>query len=166
MFRNWVCFEASYKNFFMRKGAYRLGIYFEAAYSFQPFFSNYTSSLLVSHSFQPTPDSQTGFYNDFRSNKYMGGGLINIFTFKDKFDFRIEAYLLQPFYRILDDLGTPLEGDLFDGRFGMGSASLIYHSLIGPIRATVNYIPGTSILEPLNFQISFGYVLFNKKALL
>lgn len=165
VFRNWVYLEASYLNYFMKRGAYRLGIYLEGAYSFQPFFSNYTSSLLMSHSFQPTPDSQTGFYNDFRSNKYTGGGLINIFTFKDMFDIRLEAYVIQPFYRILDDNGTAREGELFDGRFGMASASIIYHSLIGPLRATLNYIPGTSILEPLNFQVSFGYVLFNNRAL-
>jgi NTE family protein len=149
----------------MQKGVYRLGIYLEGVYSFQPFFNNYTSSLLSAHAFEPIPDAQTGFYNDFRSNKYVGGGLINIFTIKDKVDLRVDAYLLQPFYRIQNATGEAIEGELFEGRFGMGSVSLIYHSLIGPLRATVNYIPGQSILDPLSFQVSFGYVLFNRRAL-
>lgn len=165
IFRRWVYFTTSFKSFFMRRGVYRLGTYMEATYSFQPFFQNYTSSLLTAHAFQPTPDSQTGFYNDFRSNKYAGGGLINIFTIKDKVDIRLEAYIFQPLYRInlVDD--EVVEGNLLEDRFGIASASVIYHSVIGPIRATAQFIQSQSILEPFSFQISYGYVLFNEKAL-
>jgi len=164
-FRRWFYFTANYKNYFVSKGPYRLGIYLEGNYSFQPFFRNYTSSLLLAHAFQPTPDSQTGFYNDFRSNKYVGGGLINIFTVRDRFDVRLEAYIFQPFYRIILVDDEVVEGGLLEDRFGIASASLIYHSPFGPIRATANYIQSQSILEPFSFQVSFGYIIFNNNAL-
>ncbi len=164
-FRKWVYFTANYKKYFVSRGPYRLGILAEGTWSFQPFFRNYTSSLLMAHSFQPTPDSQTGFYNDFRSNKYVGVGLINIFTVRDLFDVRLEAYLFQPFYRINLVDGEVVEGSLLEARFGMASASMIYHSPVGPIRATANFIQSQSILDRFSFQISFGYILFNNNAL-
>ena len=164
-FRNWIYFKSTYKTYFIQKGLYRLGMYLEGVYSIQPFFENYTASILSSHSFNPLPDSKTGFYNDFRSNKYMGGGLINIFTLKDKVDLRVEAYIFQPIVRILNDDGIAQEGELFQSRFGMASTSLIYHSFMGPIRATVNYFGSQSQLNPLSFQLSFGYVIFNDRGL-
>ena len=112
-----------------------------------------------------TPDSQTGFYNDFRSNKYFGGGLINVFTIKDLVDLRLEAYIFQPIYRINNIDGQAVNGELFKDRFGIASVSLIYHSVIGPLRATANFIQSQSILKPFSFQVSYGYVLFNNKAL-
>lgn len=164
-FRNWFYAKLNYKTYLMQKGPYRLGMLFEATYSNQPFFENYTASILSSHAFHPIPDASTGFYNDFRANKYLGGGLMNVFTLKDKVDLRIEAYIFQPIYRILSDNGKAYEGDLFADRFGILSASLIYHSLVGPIRATVNYFDSQSQLNPLSFQLSLGYVIFNDRGL-
>jgi len=164
-FRNWFYAKLNYKNYFIQKGPYRLGILAEATYSNQPFFENYTASILSSHAFQPIPDANTGFYNDFRANKYLGGGLMNVFTLKDKLDLRVEAYIFQPIYRILSDDGKAYEGNLFADRFGIFSASLIYHSLVGPIRATVNYFDSQSQLNPLSFQLSLGYVIFNERGL-
>lgn len=165
-FKNWFYVKANYKTYFMQKGLYRLGLHAEGLYSSQPFFQNYTASIISSHAFQPIPDAKTGFYNDFRANKYLGAGLINIFTIKDKVDLRLEAYLFQPIRRILrNNEGMAYEGQLFEDRFGMASASLIYHSLVGPIRASVNYFGSQSQLQPLSFQLSLGYVIFNDHSL-
>lgn len=165
-FKNWFYLKGTYKTYFMEKGLYRLGLYAEGLYSIQPFFQNYTASIISSHAFQPIPDARTGFYNDFRANKYLGGGLMNVFTIKDKVDLRVEAFIFQPIRRILrDSNGNAYEGNLFEDRFGIASVSLIYHSLVGPIRATVNYFDSQSQLEPLSFQLSMGFVLFNEHGL-
>lgn len=164
-FKNWFYVKVSYKNYFIEKGLYRLGIQLESVYSTQPFFENYTASILSSHAFQPIPDSKTGFYNDFRANKYFAAGLMNVFTLKDKLDLRVEAYIFQPINRILGNNGVAYEGELFSDRFGIASASLIYHSIIGPVRATVNYFDSQSQLKPLSFQLSLGYVIFNDHGL-
>ncbi len=165
-FKNWFYVKGNYKNYFIQKGLYRLGIYAEALYSSQPFFQNYTASIISSHAFQPIPDARTGFYNDFRANKYLGAGLMNVFTLKDKVDLRVEAFMFQPIRRILrDGDGNAYEGELFESRFGIASVSLIYHSLVGPIRATVNYFDSQSQLEPLSFQLSLGFVIFNDHSL-
>lgn len=164
-FKNWFYIKSTYKNYFIEKGPFRLGVDLEAVYSSQPFFQNYTASILSSNAYQPIVDAKTGFYNDFRANKYFGAGLINVITIKDKFDIRSEIHIFQPIQRILSDNGVPYEGDYFINRFGMASASLIYHSFIGPVRATVNYFDSQSQLKPLSFQVSLGYVIFNNRAL-
>lgn len=164
-FRNWVYVNTSFKTFLVEKGIYRLGLYAEGAYSLQPFFNNFTASLLSSQSFQPIPDAKIGFYNDFHANKFLGGGLINVFTINDKFDFRLEAYIFQPITRIKNDNGMAYESELFEARFGIASASLIYHSIIGPMRVTANYFNSETILKPLTIQFSYGFVIFNESGI-
>lgn len=163
--KNWAFLKLHYTNYFMRKGVYRLGIMTEAVYSIQPYFQNFRASILSAHSFAPIPDANLAFYDDFRSNKYFGGGLMNVFSIKDFVDIRIEAYIFQPIVRIKDENGIAVDGNFFEDRFGMGSASVVYHSPIGPLRATVSYIGSESIINPLTFQVSFGYVLFNRKGI-
>jgi NTE family protein len=159
---NWLQAKVNYTNYFMQKGVYRLGIQLEGMYSTQPYFHNQTASLLSSHAYQPVPDVGLGFYDDLRANKYLGGGLMNVFSIKEMVDIRLEAYVFQPIIRILGEDGIAVDGDPFEDRFGIGSASVIYHSPIGPLRATLNYIGSESVLNPLTFQLSFGYVIFNR----
>ena len=162
---NWAYAKISYTNYFMKRGVYRLGIFAEGVYSFQPYFHNYRASLLTAHAFNPIPDSRLAFYDDFRSNQYVGGGLINVFSIKDIVDIRLEAYYFQPIIRIIEDNGTAVNGEPFEDRFGLGSASVIYHSPIGPLRATLNYLGSQSIVDRLIFQLSFGYVIFNRNGI-
>ena len=162
---NWASLSISYQTYFIQRGLYRLGILTEGHYSFQPFFQNYTASILSSNAFQPIPDSKTGFYNDFRANQYLAGGILNIFTIKDLVDLRVETYIFQPIQRITSSNGNAEYGNYFEDRFGLASVSLIYHSIIGPLRATVNYFDSKTELNPLSFQISLGYVIFNRNGI-
>ncbi|WP_027418405.1 patatin-like phospholipase family protein [Crocinitomix catalasitica] len=166
-YRNWMFIKMNYTNYLIQRGLYRLGFLLEGVYSIQPFFDNYTASVLSAHAFQPFPDVSTGFYNDFRANKYLSGGLMNVFTLKDKLDLRVEAYIFQPIQRIINIDGKANEDDLFKSRFGLASASLIYHTMIGPLRATLNYYDSQSETqaEPWSFQLSFGYIIFNEKGI-
>jgi len=164
-YRNWGYLKLHYTNYFMKKGVYRLGILAEGVYSIQPFFQNYKATLLSTHSFNPTPDSHLGFFYDFRANQYLGGGIMNVFSIKDYVDIRLEAYMFQPIQRILEKDGLAKYSNPFYTRFGLASASVIYHSPIGPLRATVNYTDSETLNQPFTFQLSFGYVLFNERGI-
>lgn len=160
----WLYFKVKYINYFMKKGLYRIGIDMEGVYSTQDYFSNYTASLLVAPTYNPIPDANTYFLSDYRAHQYASIGLMNVFTIRDKLDFRAEAYIMQPIFSINPNINDEAEPTpAFDKRFLIFSSSLIYHSFLGPIRATVNYFNGQD--KPLAFQLSFGYVLFNERAL-
>jgi NTE family protein len=87
-----------------------------------------------------------------------------IFTPAKNFDIRFDGYFYQPFVQLNQNPdGTASYSKPFKGDTFMASTSLIYHSFIGPLRATVNYFPKQ--FRPYSFQISYGYVLFNERAI-
>ena len=164
-FRNWFYLKTTYKNYFMRKGIYRLGIHLEGYYSFKPFLGNYTSTILSAEQFSPFPDANTRFNRDYRANQHIAVGVMNVFTLKDKLDLRVEAYYYQPVSNIIDIDGKAEYSSLFLTGYEMASASLIYHSLIGPIRGSVNYYGHGTNESELTFQLSYGFVIFNERSL-
>jgi hypothetical protein len=86
------------------------------------------------------------------------------FTFNKNVDLRFDGYYYQPFVQLIrNDDGTPSYSKPFKGDLFIASSSLIYHSIIGPISATVNYFPKQT--APIAFQISYGWVLFNERAI-
>ncbi len=162
-FRNWFYIKAKYLNYFMRKTAYRLGIHLEGYYAFKPFLANYTATIISAEQFNPFPDANTFFFNDYRAYQYIALGLMNIFTLNDKLDLRADVYYYQPISNIINNNGQTQYSTLFFKGFEMASASLIYHSKIGPLRASLNYFGQQE--NPLSFQLSFGYVIFNERGI-
>ena len=61
--------------------------------------------------------------------------------------------------KALEEFDIPID---FIARSSAG-ASMIFHSLFGPIRATLNYFPKQK--EPRSFQVSYGYVIFNNRVI-
>ena len=110
------------------------------------------------------PDAETYFLPEYRSPQYVSGGLNLVFTVRKSLDFRVDAYYFQPFVVLQKNPdGTPSYSKPFKGNSFIGSTSLIYHSILGPIRATLNYFPKQ--LNPFAFQISYGFILFNERAI-
>jgi len=90
--------------------------------------------------------------------------LRQIFSFNSYLDLRLEAFIYEPYQRIIRVPGlkagytTP-----FLETFFIGSASLVIHTPLGPAAITANYYYGED--KPFSFMFHFGYILFNKKAL-
>lgn len=161
---NWINLSADFRTFIVDQPSFHLGIQGNAVFNSQSLFANYTSSILATSAYSPIPDLLTFFIPKYRSPQFVSLGTNFIFTIKKNLDIRLEGYYYQPFVSITrNDNGTfgyskPFKGDAF-----IGSGSLVYNSIIGPIRATVNYFPGQK--TPISFQFSVGYVLFNKRSI-
>ena len=65
--------------------------------------------------------------------------------------------------QIINNNGNVDKSYLLNGTTYMNSSSIVYNSFIGPIRLTLNYFPEQ--IQPLSFQFSLGYVLFNDRAI-
>lgn len=162
---SWFYAKLQYQGYLTQKGPYRLGLHGEAVYSTQSFFSNYTSTILNTPSYEPIADMKTFFLENYRAYQYFGVGLMNVFTIKDIVDFRIEGYYFQPIRQLVnDELNQTRYNGFFVNRYWIASASVIYHSPIGPLRITGAYMDGKEP-SPWNIQVSYGFVLFNKKAI-
>lgn len=159
----WLVFKAVFDKYFNKRGWFKLGIYGEAVYSTQGFFSNYTSTILAAPAFQPIQESSTIFLNDFRAFQYGAGGLKAIISLHKNVDFRAEGYIFQPYQTIRKNkLLRPVLEEEFATRFYVGTAGIVYHSPLGPVSASLNYHDTRD--KPFSFLFHFGYILFNNKS--
>jgi NTE family protein len=74
-YHNWFQLKVVYDNYYKKRGRIRLGFYSENVFSNEPFFANYTASVLMAPYFQPLQETQTLYLPNFRSHNYIGAGL-------------------------------------------------------------------------------------------
>jgi NTE family protein len=162
--REWFQLRMVYDNYYKRKGHIKLGFYMESLFSSQPFFGNYTSTVLSAPAFQPVQEMQTLFLGDFHAHNFIGAGLRNVINISGNLDWRIEGYVFQAFQSIerTADLKAKY-GDAFVKQFYIGSTGAVYHSPIGPVSLFVNYYHERT--NPFSVLFHVGYILFNKSAL-
>ncbi|MES2799773.1 MAG: patatin-like phospholipase family protein [Bacteroidota bacterium] len=160
----WINVKAEFQSFIVNTKAFHLGLHAKGVFNSQSLFTNYTATLLAMSTFSPTPDAETYFLPEYRSPQHLGAGVNIVFTVMKNFDIRLDGYFYQPFTQLIKNTdGTPAYSQPFKGDAFLASASVIYNSFIGPIRFTANYFPKQE--KPLLFQFSYGYVLFNERAI-
>lgn len=159
----WINVRARYNSYFVNTKVFNMGIDALGVLNSQSLFGNYKASILAMTAFSPIPDMETFFLEEYRSPQYIGAGLNFVFTPLKNLDVRIDGYYFQPFKTIIqNDDGTFNYSKLFKGERYVLSGSAIYHSPVGPVRLTLNYFHRAE--QPLIFQFSFGYLLFNERS--
>ncbi|MFN6178248.1 MAG: patatin-like phospholipase family protein [Flavobacteriales bacterium] len=160
----WLALNVKVDQYFLPRGTVRFGYMVEGMYSTMPVFQNYTATIIQAPAFQPTPESRTYFIPEFRSTKYLGGGLRAIVALaRDRFDLRLEGYIYQPYEPIQrGELNEAVTGTAFTERYYIGSGSLIYQSPVGPVWFNLSYFDGLS--EPWAWSLNFGYIIFNQRS--
>jgi NTE family protein len=162
----WFQLRLVYDTYFKERGRWRIGFLGEVAYSTQPFFNNYTSSILSAQEFQPTPESRTYFLPQYRANQFVAGGLKSVLLLWKNIDFRIEGYAFLPYQAIrqMPDLtavyAAPLS--ISDINF-IAMTGFVWHSPLGPVCLSLNHYNDQRKQFSLLFH--FGYIIFNRKAL-
>ncbi|MBK9515397.1 MAG: hypothetical protein IPO05_17705 [Flavobacteriales bacterium] len=160
----WAVAKVTLDQYFLPRGIFKFGFLAEGVFSTMPMFQNYTASIIRSPAFQPTPESKTYFMEQFRSPKYIAGGVRTIIAVaRNKFDLRLEAHVFQPYEPIVrGEDNAAVRGASFTDRYYLGSGSLIYQSPVGPVWFNLSYFDG--VKEPWAWSLNFGYILFNQKA--
>lgn len=159
----WINIRARYNSYIVNTKVFHLGIDAIGVINSQSLFSNYKATILSMTAFAPIPDMETFFMEEYRSPQYLGAGLNFVFTPFKNFDVRIDGYYYQPFKSIVKNEDDTFNySKLFKGERYILSGSTIYHTPIGPVRLTLNYFHRSE--QPLIFQFSFGYILFNERS--
>jgi NTE family protein len=161
----WFYLKLLYDNYFQTWGPIKFGLYTEVHISNQPLMSNYTSTILNIPDFHPVPEMQTLMIPAYRATSFAGFGLKGVVRLYKKIDFRLEGYVFQPYQEINENSldQTAFLGPVLSYRAWIGSASLVYNSLIGPISLGVNYYD--KMAQHVTVNVNIGYILFNRKAL-
>ncbi|WP_017259114.1 patatin-like phospholipase family protein [Pedobacter arcticus] len=162
--RVWFNFKLVNEKYMRINPKYSLGYLLEGVFSNRPSFANYKGNLIHTTAFYPLQDSKSIFLENFRADKYAAFGIKNVFTAAKNLDFRLEAYVFQPYQKILK-VGNQLSalGKPFDDHRFVYSTAAVYHSPVGPISLNVNYYDDNAKRFGVFFHI--GYLLYNKRAL-
>jgi len=162
--RRWFSTRTQAESYYMMGGSYTLGLCADLLLSNHELFETYTATLLSSPGFEPLPETMTRFLSAYRAHTFLGVGLKHIFGLTGNLDLRLESYFFQPFQEIQRPDGIrPAYGEAFASRGAIGSGSLVFHSPIGPVSASVNYYDKN--VENWSFILNIGYVLFNRSAI-
>jgi NTE family protein len=161
----WLSIQLELLSFpFQKKQLFNWGLHIKSLLNSQSLFANYTASMLALPGLNVLPDLDTYFITAYRSTQYACLGTQLIFSPFKKVDFRLDAYAFLPIIQlVLNEDGTFTYSKPLDGRSLLAAGHVIYHSPVGPVRATLNYLP--KYAEPFQFQLSFGYLLFNERAI-
>ena len=160
----WAVLKITGERYFNRRGTFKIGVFGEGVYSTQTLFHNYTSSILSAQAFQPTLDSKTIFNENYRTHKYIAGGLKFIVNIRKNVELRAEGYIYQPYQVLVKtaELNTEF-GVPFALQHYIGTAGVVWHTPVGPMSLSVNYYD--QVKDPFSILFHFGYIIFNKRAL-
>ncbi|MCX6271812.1 MAG: patatin-like phospholipase family protein [Bacteroidetes bacterium] len=163
-YQSWFQYRMVYQNYFKHLGPITFGFYSELLVSNQPFFSNYTATLLISPSFDIIPESRTLFMPNYKSNTFFASGLQAIIGIFGNMDVRFEGYLFQPYQEYIrqPDQSTRF-GLPFQKRYLLGSLIVVLHAPFAPISLSLNYFEKNE--EEYSVIFNIGYMLFNKRGL-
>ncbi|AEA44714.1 patatin-like phospholipase family protein [Fluviicola taffensis] len=160
---HWFNIRGEIQSFPLSTKYFSFGLHGLASITNLSLLKNYTATLLNMNAFQPLPDLQTYFFTEYRSPQYIGGGVNIIFSLRKNIDIRLDGYWYQPFISIKkNDDGTFGYSKPFKGESQVASLTAIYHSPLGPIRASLNYFPKQK--SPLAFQFTYGFIIFHERA--
>lgn len=161
----WLSIQLEALSFpFQKKQVVNWGLHFKSVLNSQSLFANYTASMLALPGLNVLPDLDTYFIPAYRSTQYVCAGTQLIVSPLKKIDLRLDAYGFLPIIQlVLNPDGTFTYAKPLDGRSVLAAGHVIYHSPVGPVRATINYLP--KYAQPFQFQLGFGYLLFNERAI-
>ncbi|MBL0741947.1 patatin-like phospholipase family protein [Chryseolinea lacunae] len=160
---SWFRARATAEQYF-NLGWYKLGYLTEVVFSNQPPFQNYTGTIINAPAFMPMQDSRTLLLQNFRSFNYLAGGIRNVFTLRNKLDFRVEGYLFKPLDYLQENANQEaVNSEDLNTFFFAGTAGLVFHSPIGPLSLSVNYYDDRE--NQLGILLHVGFLLFNKHSL-
>jgi len=161
---NWVTGDFLIENYYPFRNRFVVGTQLNVSISSQPFFNNYTASLIASPFFQPIPESKTLFQEEFRAHQFASVGGKIIYSITNNIELRTEHYMFQPYQTILQlPNDQAAYSEPFENRFYIGSIGGIYHSPLGPLSVNINYYDQRD--DPWTWIVNFGYLIFNKRAL-
>lgn len=153
---NWnAALWAYYKQFFPLHHNMKLGIMGNAMGNYKKLKQNYTSTLVHSAEFAPTPSTQNYFNEAFRSDNYVAAGLIPVWTPSRGFQIRGDFYGYSK-VRGIKNLGPRVTeyGRWFPKVEFIGEIAAVYNFPFASLSLYANYL--SSPKNNWNFGINFG----------
>jgi len=142
---------------------FSLGYYYAMQATFKPLQVNYLSSIIEAPVFRPNVITKSMFMKEYRAHQFIAAGIMPLYNISQQIHAKAEAYAFFPLQEILsDENNNAYLGSYFNRMKTIFNASLNIVSPAGPLGFHIGYI--TEEEKPWVFQLSFGYLLFNKRS--
>lgn len=142
---------------------FSLGYYYAMQATFKPLQLNYLSSIIEAPVFRPNVITKSMFMKEYRAHQFIAAGIMPLYNISQQIHAKAEAYAFFPLQEILsDENNNAYLGSYFNRMKTIFNASLNIVSPAGPLGLHIGYI--TEEEKPWVFQLSFGYLLFNKRS--
>ena len=160
----WLQFRLKSDKYYSIARHFTLGAFAEVSYTGRAHSNNYTSTIIQSPAFRPTPHSKVVFNPTFSAHQYVALGVKPVYVITDQLHFRNEIYWFVPyrsFYRQADN-SAGLTTPYFSTEY-MVESTLVFDFKVASAGVFVNhYSDGSS---RWNFGLNIGFLLFNNKYL-
>jgi NTE family protein len=145
------------------RGPFSLGYLTTIHATLKPLLNNYYSTIIEAPAFRPNIITKALFMEQYRAYQYIAAGLMPLYSLSDQLYAKMEAYAFFPVQQILRDaFNNAYKSTYFNSMKTIFSASFNWISVAGPLSFHVGYI--TEEENPWVIQLSFGYLLFNKRS--
>jgi len=160
----WLQFKVKSDKYYSIARHFTLGAFAEVSYTGRAHSNNYTSTIIQSPAFRPTPHSKVIFNPAFSAHQYVAIGVKPVYVITDQLHFRNEIYWFVPyrsFYKQADN-SAGLTMPYFSTEY-MVESTLVFDFKVASAGVFVNhYSDGAS---RWNFGLNIGFLLFNNKYL-
>ncbi|HET9570080.1 MAG TPA: patatin-like phospholipase family protein [Bacteroidales bacterium] len=159
---NYFQFSGGYEFYHPISNQFILGAKGEFLFNNKRILDNYTSSIIQAPAFTPTPHSMTSFNEAFRSNQYVGVGILPIWNIRPSLSLRGEFYGFFPIQTLYDGPnGLAFKESSWSHVQNLSEVALVYRL---PITNISMYLNRYSFPKGnWNFGVNLGFLLFPKK---
>ena len=159
---NYFIGKFKYDKYFNIGKIYKPGINFEVQVNNIKDYRNFTSTTLYMPAYTPVYEMLTMYQPTYRPAGFTALGMRNIFSVTKNMDFRIEGFLMAPFYELKSNYSQQVVlSKPFPALHYILSGSFVYNTLIGPLSASLNYYDDGT---PVSFYVNIGFIIFNRSA--
>ena len=159
----WFRINLELEHYFKVSSRFTTGWSLNGVYSNQPFYENYTSTILSSPAFYPLNDSRMLVIDAFHAFNFGAAGIKTIYHISDRIDLRMEGYVFKPVRELKEnDQQKAYLSEINKNVRLAGTFQGIYNSPIGPIGLGLNYYSIPAMKLGVFFHL--GYLIFNDRS--
>ena len=149
----WLQMRVYYENYVIDQPRFSFGIKAELLWSGQKDFQNATATSIMSPTPSFFPEFKTFYLPVYRGTSFFTVGISPVLHLAKNVDLRADIYGYQPFQ------ATAVPSSDIYRTYTLGSATLVYHSPIGPVSLSANYYEQKE--KPWSILFNLGFIISN-----
>ena len=141
---------------------------YEAQFMLKDALQNYTSDLLASPNFSPSPITHSIYLSRLRAQQFGAVGIMPTFQIYPNLYVQGRAFAFVPLYAAHPDSNLKSVYELaYKNYYIFGEFHIFYQTIVGPISFSVGYLPDwqTNLVDNFLLSLNFGYTIFNNTGL-